>query len=219
MAIDALAALTAATQTETSRKGIADNFDAFLTLLTTQLKNQNPLDPMDTNQFTSQLVQFSGVEQSIKTNENLEKLLALSGSNALTTSVGFIGKVVTASGDTTSLSNDLAQWSYTIGEEIPEAEITIKDQYGQTVFTQKSKLLSGTHTLQWDGRTTSGTTAPDGSYTISIDAKDSAGNKVNVDTTIIGYVESVDMTGSEPELTVSGSKVKFSAVKTVSNGS
>ena len=58
-----------------SRKTIADNFDTFLQLLTTQLKNQNPLDPLDTNQFTAQLVQFSGVEQQLKTNEFLEALL------------------------------------------------------------------------------------------------------------------------------------------------
>jgi len=217
MDINALAALNSAAQTDTSRAAIADNFDAFLSLLTTQLKNQNPLDPLDTNEFTAQLVQFSGVEQSIKTNENLEKLLALSGANTLTTAVGFIGKVVTASGDTTSLVNGQAQWSYTVDQDVSDATITIKDKFGQAVFSQQANLISGTQTLQWDGRTTNGTTAPAGSYTISIDAKDSNGNKVNVGTTIIGFVESVDMTGGEPELTVSGSKIKFSAVKTVSN--
>ena len=217
MDINALAALNSASQTETSRAGIADNFDAFLSLLTTQLKNQNPLDPLDTNEFTAQLVQFSGVEQSIKTNENLEKLLALSGANTLTTAVGFIGKVVTASGDTTSLVNGQAQWSYTVAQDVPEATITVKDKFGQTVFSQQTNLLSGTHTLQWDGRTNAGIAAPAGSYTLSIDAKDTSGNKINADTTIIGFVESVDMTGGEPELTVSGSKIKFSAVKTVSN--
>jgi flagellar basal-body rod modification protein FlgD len=217
METSALAALTSASQTETSRKGIADNFDAFLSLLTTQLKNQNPLDPLDSNEFTAQLVQFSGVEQSIKTNENLEKLLALSSASTLTTAVGFIGKVVTASGDTTSLVNGQAQWSYTVDQDVPEATITIKDKFGQTVFTNQTNLLSGTQTLQWDGRTTSGAQSPPGSYTISIDAKDSSSNPLKVDTTIIGLVESVDMTGSEPELTISGSKIKFSAVKTVSN--
>ncbi len=217
MEVNALAALNSASQTETSRAAIADNFDAFLSLLTTQLKHQNPLDPMDTNEFTAQLVQFSGVEQSIKTNENLEKLLALSGANTLTAAVGYIGKIVTASGDTTALVNGQAQWSYTVGQDVSDATITIRDKFGQTVFTRQSSLISGTQTLLWDGKTTNGTNAPAGSYTISIDAKDSDGNKVNVDTTIIGFVESVDMTGTEPELTISGTKVKFSAVKTVSN--
>ena len=80
-------------------KTIAGNFDTFLQLLTTQLKNQNPLDPLDTNQFTQQLVQFSSVEQQLKTNDYP---VGPGGSNAntvQTSAVNYIGKTVTASGD------------------------------------------------------------------------------------------------------------------------
>lgn len=216
MEVNAFAAQSTAVQSQPDRKAIADNFDAFLSLLTTQLRNQNPLDPLDTNEFTAQLVQFSGVEQSIKTNENLSQLIAQTSANVLNNAVGFIGKVVTATGDTTILNNGLAQWSYTTPQDVPKASITIKDQHGVTVFTQETLLAKGTNTLQWDGRKNDGSIAPNGSYTISVDAKDADGNAVKVDTTVIGLVQSVDLAGSEPVLTISGSKVKFSDVKTVS---
>src|SRR6476620_1092951 len=88
-----------------STSGIANNFDQFLSLLTTQLKNQSPLDPLDTNQFTAQLVQFAGVEQQLKTNETLTSLLGLNSANTATAAVGFIGSTITADGATTRLSN------------------------------------------------------------------------------------------------------------------
>src|SRR4051812_26257456 len=87
-----------------SRAGIADNFDTFLTILTTQLKNQNPLDPMDTNQFTQQLVQFTGVEQQLKTNTFLEALMNASQNSTNTDAVSYIGKEVTAAGTKANLA-------------------------------------------------------------------------------------------------------------------
>src|SRR3990170_788928 len=90
----------------TDRASIANNFDQFLTLLTTQLKNQSPLDPLDTNQFTAQLVQFAGVEQQLKTNETLTSLLSLNAAGTATSAVGFIGSTITADGATTRLEDD-----------------------------------------------------------------------------------------------------------------
>lgn len=216
MAINALAALSSANTANTDRKTIADNFDAFLNLLTTQLKNQNPLDPLDTNDFTAQLVQFSGVEQSIKTNDNLASLLKLTSANSLTTAVGYIGKTVTAEGATVSLVNGLGTWSYTASEGSPEATFNVSDEFGHVVFTQKSPITEGTHNIIWDGKLANGTTAPQGAYTISISANDTSGNKVDISTAISGVVQTVDMTGSEPQITISGTKVNLSALKTVS---
>ena len=68
----------------TTSTGLADNFQTFLTLLTTQLQNQNPLDPLDTNQFTQQLVQFAGVEQQLKMNDTLATLLTLNQASTAT---------------------------------------------------------------------------------------------------------------------------------------
>ena len=219
MEINALSALSQLGESNDSKsvtdKGIADDFDTFLTLLTTQLQNQDPLEPLDTNQFTAQLVQFAGVEQSIKTNDNLEKLAALSSANTVTSAVSFIGKAVTAAGDTTQLVNNKAAWSYTSPVESAEAKVSIFDQFGTLVYSEDANLDAGTNTLFWDGRRNDGSLAPSGSYRISIDAKDKDGNNISVDTTIGGIVEAVDVTKSEPFLTINGSNIKFSAVRTV----
>ena len=113
-----LAALTQLGQTNASKDStIAGDFDTFLKILTTQLQNQNPLDPIDSSQFTDQLVQFSSVEQSIKTNKNLEQLIALSGANAFTGVVSYIGKEVTAEGAATNLKDGAASWSFSLTKD------------------------------------------------------------------------------------------------------
>lgn len=216
MEINALSAISdIGSKSETKNKDIAGDFNTFLTLLTTQLQNQNPLEPLDTNQFTAQLVQFAGVEQSIKTNDNLERLTALSSASTITSAVGFIGKVVTAAGDTTQLVNDTAAWSYTSPTESPETKVSIYDQFGTLVFQEDTTLKEGTNTLFWDGKRSDGSKAPAGSYRISIDAKDAEGKSIKVDTAIAGIVEGVDVTDSEPFLTINGSSIRFSAVRTV----
>lgn len=215
MDISALASAATATQSNTERVGIADDFDAFLQLLTTQLRNQNPLDPLDTNEFTAQLVQFSSVEQSIKTNDNLSRLLDISAGNIASSAVGFIGKTVSAAGNTAVLQNGAAQWSYNLSDAASQATITIKDSFGQTVFTKEGALPAGANTFQWDGKRPDGTDATPGIYSISIEAKNADGVALSADTNMTGTVEAVDMTGSEPILTVGGNLVKFSDIRSV----
>src|SRR5213596_2070497 len=94
-----------------SKAVLAGNFDTFLKLLTTQLKNQNPLDPLDTNQFTQQLVQFAGVEQQLRTNDQLTALLALQQTAQSTQALTFVGKTAVVDGNTAALSHGLATWN------------------------------------------------------------------------------------------------------------
>src|SRR5437764_4901552 len=103
------------TTASTATTGIADNFQTFLTLLTTQLQNQNPLDPLDTNQFTQQLVQFAGVEQQLKTNDQLTSLVSLQQTAQATQALGFVGKTAVVDGASTRLTNSAATW--TLGVE------------------------------------------------------------------------------------------------------
>ena len=219
MEIGALSALSdlGNTQSSSNNNTIAGDFNTFLTLLTTQLQNQNPLEPLDTNQFTQQLVQFASVEQSIQTNDNLEALRSLTTASTVTSAVSFVGKVVTAAGDTTQLLNGNAAWSYTSPVDSPEAKVTVTNSAGQVVFSQDMALQAGTNTITWDGRRTDGSLAPNGTYRISIDAKDADGKSIDVDTNIAGVVQAVDLTTAEPFLTVNGSNIKFSAVKSVSD--
>jgi len=198
-----------------SSRSIADNFNTFLSLLTTQLKNQNPLDPLDTNQFTQQMVQFTSVEQQLKTNEFL-KTLAASAQNATNTeAVSFIGKQVTAAGANAELSNGSASWEYSTNRSASDTSITIRDSNGAIVHTDETSLASGTGTFAWDGKDANGNPLPNGSYSITINARDSNGSYVPVTTQITGTVSGVDLSGGNPVLLVGGAQVNLSSVLSV----
>jgi flagellar basal-body rod modification protein FlgD len=199
-----------------TREGIADNFDTFLNILVTQLKNQNPLDPMDTNAFTQQLVQFTGVEQQLKTNEFLETLM-LSGQNtAKSDAVSYIGKEVTSSGKTGELTDaDPVFWAYSADANAANSTVTIKDSNGQVVYTQTGPLSAGPGTFRWDGKGSDGTVKPNGIYTVDIQGKDANGKAVKITTASIGIVTAVDFTGDVPVLTVGSRRVAITDVTDV----
>jgi flagellar basal-body rod modification protein FlgD len=98
----------------TSGATLAGNFQTFLTLLTTQLQNQNPLDPLDTNQFTQQLVEFASVEQQLKTNDSLSTLVSLEQTAQSTQALTFVGKTAVVNGNTAALTNSQATWELNI---------------------------------------------------------------------------------------------------------
>jgi flagellar basal-body rod modification protein FlgD len=205
----------AASSLDVTRAGIADNFDTFLKILTTQLKNQNPLDPLDTNQFTQQLVQFTGVEQQLKTNTFLEALMMSSQSAVNTDAVSYIGKEVMAAGTKADLRNGGASWAFNAEANVSDAKVTIKDSNGQVVYSETGSLDKGPGNFLWDGRGSDGQVKPDGTYTITIDGRNLAGNYVTISTSTVGVVSAVDFSGVEPILTVGGSKIKLSDVTNV----
>lgn len=196
------------------KSAIAGNFDQFLTLLTTQLRNQSPLDPLDTNQFTQQLVQFAGVEQQLKTNESLSALLSLDKVTAATNAVNFIGTTITADGATSGLANGKAEWHVNM-PRAGTATVTIKNADGSVVKTATVTLSAGDQTYSWDGTTSTGTKAAEGSYTITIDAKDTSGAAMTAKTQITGVVDSVDFSGEVPILKVGSVNVPIVNLKSV----
>ncbi len=198
-----------------SRNSIANNFDTFLSLLTTQLKNQNPLDPLDTNQFTSQMVQFTSVEQQLKTNEFLEALVVSNLNSTYTQAVSFIGKEITSSGSSTQLSNGEAKWSYDATANAENSVITITDSAGNVVHTANTALVAGEGEFVWDGRDANGGQLPDGAYTITIDGRNTDGGLVAVSTQMSGTVSGIDLSGSEPVLIVGGARIALSTVTSV----
>ncbi|MCF6343543.1 MAG: flagellar hook assembly protein FlgD [Devosiaceae bacterium] len=224
MALDNIAGITPATPSSLvgSRKSIADNFDTFLTLLTTQLKNQNPLEPLDTNAFTQQMVQFTSVEQQLKTNEYLEALVLGSqtagGSQyaANNQAIGMIGKTVTAQSSVTALENGEASWTFTLGQNAPNSSVTIRNDAGAIVFSKQLSLNSGQASFEWDGKDESGLEYPSGNYSITIEARDSNDNLVTALTQVQGVVDKVDLTGDMPILMVGGSRINLDAVLSVS---
>ena len=135
---------------------IAGNFQTFLTLLTTQLKNQNPLDPMDTNQFTQQLVQFAQVEQQLKSNDQLSTLVSLQQTAQQSQALAFVGATVAVDGASTQLANGQAQWSFNAPKPA-SATFTITNSTGQTVYTGNYTVQAGQQDFAWDGHGKDGT--------------------------------------------------------------
>ncbi|HZO47176.1 MAG TPA: flagellar hook capping FlgD N-terminal domain-containing protein [Xanthobacteraceae bacterium] len=215
------AAITSATnnaanaaKSATDSNTLAGNFQTFLTLLTTQLKNQNPLDPLDTNQFTQQLVQFAQVEQQIKQNSQLETLIAINKAAETTTALAYVGTTVAIDGKTAALKNQQATWTFNVPKPV-STTVTIKNATGQTVYNGNFSMNAGQSTFEWDGRDANGVQWPDGNYTISVTAKDANGQTVEIPSEIQGVVDSVDVTKTPPELSVGGQTFTLDKIKRV----
>jgi flagellar basal-body rod modification protein FlgD len=148
---------------------LAGNFNDFLSLLTTQLQNQDPTSPMDTSQFTTQLVQFTGVAEQITANSTLSQILSADQTQQLTQASGLVGQQVAFTGGTLPLQNSAAQVDYqTTGAE--PVQITVTNASGTTVQSQTVNATSGANTWTWDGTNSNGTQLPDGTYNVSVTA-------------------------------------------------
>jgi flagellar basal-body rod modification protein FlgD len=188
-----------------SRIGLADDFDSFLQLLTAQLKAQDPLSPLDANQFTQQLVQFSGVEQAIKTNQALGQLVALVQGDQITRSLDYLGAEVTAEASTVRLGGGVpAAFSYVLPESAHRVQIAIYDEGGRLVATEEGRTSAGSHSVPWDGRGPSGAALPEGLYRFEVVAKDAAGAALPVTTSVRGVVDGVEIDGERVMLSVAG---------------
>jgi len=215
-------AASASSSTNTSTinsglSGLADNYQTFLTLLTTQLQNQDPLSPMDTTQFTSQLTQMTGVEQQLLSNQLLQQLVTANQGNGLTGAVGLIGKTVTSNGATSTLTSGNASWSYTLPASAASGTVQILDSGGNVVFTGPLTATSaGGHNYSWNGQTSSGTQlANGGTYTADFTAKDASGNAINVTNGVTGTATSAQQVNGVTMITVNGVQVPMSTVTTV----
>ncbi|HAK63838.1 MAG TPA: hypothetical protein DCO82_11415 [Alphaproteobacteria bacterium] len=195
---------------------LANDFDNFLTLLTTQLQNQDPLQPMDSKEFTSQLVQFTSVEQAIQSNKNLEKLIALTGGNTSSAAFGYIGKEIKTSNSSTNLAGGFAKWSYEVDPSASSSSISIQDAKGNTVFIQEGKTGAGLHEFVWDGKDKNGASFPDGVYSLSVTAVSSDKKPVSTKVFTTGVVDNVEITGEEPTLFIGGVRVGLKEVIAVS---
>jgi flagellar basal-body rod modification protein FlgD len=212
-------AVTSATKAATSSTGVdkntlAGNFQTFLTLLTTQLKNQNPLDPLDTNQFTAQLVQFAQVEQQLKSNDQLGALVSLQQTAQNTAALEFVGQKVGVAGSTATLSNGKATWKLDVPKPTT-GTIKIASATGQTVYTGTYSMNAGSQPFVWDGKDASGLQWPDGNYTISVTAQDASGQPVAIPTEIEATVDSADLTKSPPVLSIAGQNYTLDKIRRV----
>ena len=201
-------------KTSNSATSIANNFETFLTLLTTQLKNQNPLEPLDTNQFTQQLVQFTQVEQQMKMNTQLASLISIEQMAQSTAAMAYLGSTATVDGSTAKLTAGKANWTFS-SDKPSSATINIKDSTGALVYSGNYTVNAGQQNFMWDGRGNNGTRYPDGNYTLAISAKDSTGQAVAISTMVSGTVDSVDLNASPPTLSIGGQAFTVDKIKKV----
>jgi flagellar basal-body rod modification protein FlgD len=207
---------TNAANTPTASSQLAGNFNQFLRLLTTQLQHQDPLSPLDPNQFTQELVQFSSVEQQIQMNTGLSTLISLQQNAQTTSALGFLGRTVVINGSVAQLANGTATWNYSVNKP-STANINVSDSTGKIVYSTTQAIQPGQQTFTWNGQTSTGNRLADGSYTISITAADANGQSVAVATQTQGTVSGVDVSKSPPLLTVNGQGYALSQILQIVN--
>jgi flagellar basal-body rod modification protein FlgD len=188
---NALGAATDTSKTASATKKLSANFDTFLTMLTTQLKHQDPLSPMDSTQFTNQLVQFASVEQQISANTNLESLIKIQKLNQTSSALGYLGQTIETVGNELPLQDGRAGFSYTLGEDANATAIVIRDSNGKMVRSLNGEMTKGRHDMSWDGKDQYGNTMADGRYAVEVVAAKSDGTAVDSAVTVMGRVTDV----------------------------
>ncbi len=193
---------------------LGGQFNDFLTLLTTQLQHQDPSAPMDSNQFTSELVQFSSVEQQINTNTDLAQLISLTQASQVEQSSAMIGKPVTVNSSQLSLQNGTAEINFNTTQAEPVG-ITVTNAAGATVATATTTSNAGANSWTWNGQNSNGVTQPDGPYTVSVLATGAQGANAKIPFTVTGTATSVQNTAGTVELQMGGLTLPFSSVVSV----
>ena len=211
-----ISALTGGASAATiSQTKFVDDFNQFLTLLTAQLQYQDPLDPIDSNEFVAQLVSFTGVEQSIATNKHLEVLIALNKAGQAASAVGYLGTTIEADGDRIALVDSAAQFLYTLPENTTATSIIIANQSGDIAFVGRGNITVGEHSFEWDGLDADGNPQPDGIYKVTVTGFSSDESLLTIPTVISGRVTGVESVNDSIQLTINGFGVPIEEVRSV----
>jgi flagellar basal-body rod modification protein FlgD len=205
----------AASDASTALSSLSQNADNFLKLLTTQLQNQDPMSPMDSTQFTQQLVQFSAVEQSIVTNKNLENLISLQNSSMIAQATSYMGHTIESNGSNQQLKNGTATFGYHLASESNATSIAITNSSGQVVFHGTGETGAGDHSFTWNGQDDNGVQQPDGNYTITVGAVDGQNNPITTTTQVSGQVTGIEVDSGQPVLMIGTTKVNMSDVTAI----
>ena len=195
-ALNSAASASSGTNLYDKKDGAVMGKEDFMLLLVAQLKNQDPLSPDDPTEFTSQLAQFSSLEQLYNLNDSMESLATSNADSDRLSTLGTIGKDVVYEGDKTTFSGEPIEFGYSLSG--PASAVTISlQQDGATLATLNgSDLTKGNHFLTWDGLTTDGSPAPIGDYDIVIDAQSASEDPIVATPLIRSVVTGVDLTGS-----------------------
>jgi flagellar basal-body rod modification protein FlgD len=207
-------AASSASTTTNALTSLTSNFNDFLNLLMTQLQNQDPTSPMDTTQFTSELVEFASVEQQISTNSSLNTLIqATQGSDTLQASA-MVGKTVDANSSMLPLQNSSATVQFTASAAEPVA-IAVYDSNGNEVRNVTATASQGSNSWTWDGTNDAGTQMPDGTYNVAVETANSSGSTTAVPFSVQGTVTGVITNGSTVDLQMGATNIPLSDLQQV----
>lgn len=184
-------ATTTRTETTSGEKKATVDYEAFLKLLTAQLRNQDPLAPMDASQFMAQLAQLSTVEQGVKTNDTLKQVLETLKNSGMRMDMAYLGRTVEAATDTLSLSAGKATMAYAVEGSAASVKIDVLDSAGRVVHTTAGPPQPGRQVFTWDGKRSDGSAAPDGAYHVRVTAKDKTGATLKAATVVTDTVKEV----------------------------
>lgn len=216
--IDALSAATrTANPTGLGQETIDKTFTDFIALLTTQLENQLPTDPVDTSQFTDQITNMTLAQEQINTNTLLKELVALSGGGELDNAVSYIGRVIEAPGNKSQLISNGEEaggvFIYDLPVEARAITITIQDKTGRVVYSGEALGNEGRNEVVWDGSNSlTGELMPSGAYSFKINAKDFNNNDIDATTYTTGIVTSADVLEGNVTLSLGDIKIPVSDV-------
>ncbi|HEY8610453.1 MAG TPA: flagellar hook assembly protein FlgD [Roseomonas sp.] len=209
---------TAASAAATSRTQLAGSFDNFLTLLTTQLKNQSPTDPLDTNQMTAQLVQFASVEQQIAMNKNLEQMVSLQQAAQLTAASPMLGQRVEVEGDSLPLQDGSATVRLPAAGTARTARVAVLDSSGKTLREAQVTLGTAAQDWSWNGRDASGKQLPDGAYKVAVTGADASGETATAPFTVIGTATAAERANGVLQLRMGAATYSFDKVRSITGG-
>jgi flagellar basal-body rod modification protein FlgD len=212
----ATASSSASQTSNNALSSLSSNFGDFLKLLMTQLQNQDPSSPLDTNQFTSELVQFSSVEQQINTNTSLTQLIQLTQAGEVMQGSSMTGKRVTVSSDHVPLQNGQGTIQFTAPAAEP-VDIAIYNDSGAKLSDSMLMATKGSNTWTWNGTTSSGSTVPDGSYKVAVTGANADGTTSALTFSVVGTATGVQSQSNGIQLQLGSQSVDFSKVQAVGN--
>lgn len=203
------------TNTGVAQKSLQETYTQFLTLLTTQLKNQDPLNPMDSKDFTNQLIQLASAEQQIAQTEKMGQLLEVNQATAVNMALNYIGKEVDYVGGDMRYSGSPVNIKYFIEGDAQRTKISVSDENGKVVFSTDGEKKAGSHAYVWDGKDNDGNPVAEGQYKVAIGAQDADGKAVQTYAIVPAIVNSVETAGGQVLLVINGQQVSIGSVQAV----
>ena len=212
----ASSASTAAAAGNGAMGTLSGNFQTFLKMLMTQLQNQDPTSPLDTNQFTSQLVQFASVEQQINTNSSLTSLIQLTQATGVLQSSSMVGHQVAVESDHLTLQNGSAKLQFT-APAAGQVAVAIYSDSGTKLADALVNATKGSNSWSWNGTNSIGNKVADGSYRVAVVGANQDGSTLALPFTVVGTATGVEQQDKSLQLQLGGLAVDFSKVKSVLN--